>query len=147
MRGVNHTATLAQILRTAKEQFETGQRFVAQRDVQAAATAFDAMLFECARARRIVRDAPASVDLRVDRDEFSVVMEDVAKNRNVQEHWQDPINPRKPKTQQHTLPNGLTMAVDEVSLIIKGPQEIYKGKLNLYDVYCFLQQKITQMNK
>jgi predicted metal-dependent hydrolase len=101
-------------------------------------------VFECARARRIARHAPDSVRGHgIDPDEFSGVMGDVAAHRNVMEHWADVINPRKPKIHRHTTPEGLRITVDEVSWIIMGPEQIYKGKLNLYDVYVYIVAKLN----
>jgi predicted metal-dependent hydrolase len=101
-------------------------------------------VFECARARRIARHAPDSVRGHgIDPDEFSGVMDGVAAHRNVMEHWADVINPRKPKIHRHTTPEGLRITVDEVSWIIMGPEQIYKGKLNLYDVYVYIVAKLN----
>jgi hypothetical protein len=54
-------------------------------------------------------------------------MDEVADHRNVMEHWGDVINP-----------------VDEASIIILGPGEIYKGNLNLHDVYTYVLAKLKQ---
>ncbi|TPQ34279.1 hypothetical protein C2U70_17385 [Bradyrhizobium guangdongense] len=115
-------------------------------DVRSAHTAFDAMIFECARSRRIARDAPDEISrFGIDQDEFLAVMDDVARNRNVQEHWLDVKNPRTLRSHGRTTPAGLRIAVDETSLIVLGPEEIYKDQLNLYDVHRFIRQKIEQI--
>jgi hypothetical protein len=106
------------------------------------------MLFECARARRIARDAPSEVeDLGLDSKEFLGVMDDVAAVRNIMEHWADVINPRAQEPHEHITKAGLKIAVDASSIIILGRDEIYKGKLNLYDVYQYVVVKLEQMDR
>jgi hypothetical protein len=144
MSSVDHQQTFRSHLLNAKANFEAGQR--AMNDTRASIAAFDSMLFECARARRIARDAPEAVkNTGVDPAEFLGVMDDVAAHRNVMEHWGDVINPRAQNIYRHTSKAGLTIALDESSMIIMGPEEIYKGKLNLYDVYTYVVAKLTQM--
>lgn len=128
-------------LETAKSLFEAAL----DASGPAKLAALDSMLFECSRARRIARDAPEMVrNVGIDPDEFNGVMDDVAAHRNVIEHWADVIKPRKPKMHKRTTPGGLKIAVDETSWILVGPKEIYKGRLNLYDVYVYLIAKLGQ---
>jgi hypothetical protein len=133
-------------LQQAKKNFESLQRAIADQRSRDFPTFADAVLQECARAHRIARDAPDTVRaLGVDPDEFVGFMADVNQHRNVGDHWADAINPRKPKPHQHVSPDGLKIAVDETSVIVRGPTEIYKGKLNLYDVYCYIEAKLGQL--
>ena len=129
-------------LSRAKSFFETG---VQNSDIHAKIAAFDSMLFECARARRIARDAPDAVQgIAIDPTEFLGVMDEVAQLRNVMEHWGDVIRPREQQLHRHTTKQGLRVVVDESSIIIMGPEEIYKGQLNLHDVYTYIVAKLTQ---
>jgi hypothetical protein len=129
----------------AATYFETGQKYIGS-DSDAAIAAFDSMLFECARARRIARDSSANIEnLGLDSKEFLGIMDDVAAVRNVMEHWADVINPRTQKNHNHVSKGGLKISVDESSIIILGPEEIYKGPLNLYDVYRYIMLKLKKM--
>jgi hypothetical protein len=141
----DHAQTFKEHLLRATLLFKTGQNNIG-RDIEAALSAFDSMLFECARARRIVRDAPLDIQrLGIDTDEFLGVMDDVAATRNVMEHWADVKNPREKKSHLHESKDGLKISVDEVSFIILGPEEIYKGQLNLSDVNKYIVSKLAQL--
>jgi hypothetical protein len=129
-------------LLNAKALFETPRQ---GSDTRANVASFDSMLFECARARRIARDAPDAVQgIGIDPEEFLGVMDEVAEHRNVMEHWGDVIRPRAQTMYNHTTRAGLKIAVDESSMIIMGPEEIYKGQLNLYDVYTYIVAKLAR---
>ena len=125
MSSVDHQQLFRSHLLHAKEYFEAGR---ATNDTRASIAAFNSMLFECSRARRVARDAPEAVKkIGLDPTEFQGVMDEVAAHRNVMEHWGDVINPRAQKTHTHTSKAGLKIALDESSTIILGPEEIYKG--------------------
>src|SRR4051812_24356864 len=120
----NHQGIFRMRLYGAKSAFEEG---VAPHNTARKAS-FDSFLFECARARRIARDAPADIkSLGVDTDEFLAFMKEVAEHRNVAEHWGDVINPRSLTAHKTTTKSGLKIAVDESSLVYMGPEEIYVG--------------------
>jgi hypothetical protein len=79
--SVDHQQLFRSHLFDAKQYFEAGR---ATNDTRASIAAFDSMLFECARARRIARDAPVTVNtIGVDATEFLGVMDEVAAHRNV----------------------------------------------------------------
>ena len=61
------------------------------------------------------------------------------------EHWADVIRPRTPTMHRRTTPRGLKISSDETSWITIGPEEIYKGKLNLYDVYVYIVKKLNEV--
>jgi hypothetical protein len=125
----------------AKNYFEAARHA----EGPARTAAYSSMLFECARALRTARDAPEAVQSAgIDPAEFVGVMEDVRAHRNVMEHWRDVINPRAPKMHAQTTKGGLKIASDETSMIIVGPEEVYKGKLNLHDVYLYVVAKLDQ---
>ena len=108
---------------------------------------FNSMLFECSRARWIARDDPKLLEAcSLDRKEFLAVMDAVANLRNVVEHWQDPKDPRPLDATQHRI-GSLTVAVDEASFIILGPQTVLKGRLNLCDVYQFVCSALARFNE
>jgi hypothetical protein len=145
MSSVDHQQLFRSHLLHAKQYFEAGR---ATNDTRASIAAFDSMLFECARARRIARDAPETVNtIGVDATEFLGVMDEVAAHRNIMEHWGEVINPRAQKMHTHTSKAGLKIALDESSTIILGPEEIYKGNLNLHDVYTYLVAKLEQIGE
>jgi hypothetical protein len=98
--------------------------------------------------RRITRDAPDVIkSLGVNVDQFRDFMTEATNVRNVSEHWGDVINPRKPKPHSHISRAGLTLSVDETSLIVLGPEELYIGPLNVYDVYKFILLALEQLDK
>ena len=88
-----------QLLRDAKQRFEIVQKLITAgatiitdrrmgADIQKGM--IDSVLYLCARAKRIARDDPATVNaLGVDAAQFDAFMQDVAAVRNVAEHWQD----------------------------------------------------------
>ena len=127
---------------SAKRNFEAGQNG----PPSSSSASFDAMLFDCARAVRIARDAKAAVAaLGVDVEQFLASTNDVKVTRNVIEHWTDILKPRVPKLHSRVSNDGLKIAVDETSLIYMGPTEIYKGKLNLWEVYQFVTMVLERM--
>lgn len=131
-------------LQGAKAAFENG---VAAPPGHAKAS-FDSLLFECARAVRIARDAREDIKaLGIDPEEFLAFMKDVAQHRNVAEHWRDAINPRKLTQHEGISRQGITMSVDESALIYMGPTEVYVGKLNLHDVYQYVAAKLVQAGR
>src|SRR5436305_15286161 len=89
----DHAKAFILLLSTAKRNFETAQKA----DARSKTSALESMLFECARAKRIARDAPDAVEaIGIDPAEFTAFMEDVVNHRNVMEHWTDVIRPRAP---------------------------------------------------
>ena len=95
---------------------------------------------------RVSRDDPEGVKAHgVDADQFTAFMDDVARVRNVSEHWADAINPRKLKSHAHVSRDNLKLGVDETSLIVMGPTEIYVGPLNVHDVYLYITEIVTQL--
>jgi hypothetical protein len=140
--SADHQERFRSLLLQAKKYFEAGR----EAHGHASVAAFDSMLFECARARRIARDAPdALTAIGIDPAEFLGVMDEVAALRNVMEHWGDVINPRAQTVHSHTTQQGLKIKLDESSLIMLGPEQIYKGQLNLHDVYTYIIAKLEQI--
>lgn len=151
---MTHAERFRMFLTAAKSRFETAQLVasgvIKETNSHLAGAIIpalcDSFLFLCARANRIARDASAEIDaVGVSATQFKDFMKDVNDVRNVAEHWGDVINPRKTKTHTHTSQIGFKIGVDETSYIVLGPQEIYSGSLNLYDVYLFLGAMLERM--
>jgi hypothetical protein len=146
------------ILKQAKDHFEAAQSLINPtpsatpsdgiRSITLMRGMINSVLFDCARANRIARDDAAAVNsLGVDAGQFTAFMKDVADVRNVSEHWQDVINPRKPKSHSHTSTAGLKLGVDETSMITLSPTEIYVGPLNVHDVYLFITNTLNMIEQ
>jgi hypothetical protein len=140
-RDVDHKQEFKQHLSNAILSFESAQRQFGKPGDNAAKTAvIETMVFQCERARRIVRDEKiVSESLGFDQQRFLESTKDISTVRHVTEHGSDVKNPRPRKTYSHTTKQGLTIGVDEASLIFVGPDEIYKGPVNLHDVCLYIK--------
>jgi hypothetical protein len=144
-----------QLLQDAKQRFEDVQKLITAGDtiitdrrmgMDIQKGMVDSVLFLCARAKRIARDDPATVKaLGVDAAQFDAFMQDVSEVRNVAEHWQEVIKPRQPKPHQHVSSSGLSLSVEETSLIMLGPTEVYVSQLNVHDVYLYVVQTLEKI--
>jgi len=67
-----HRETFGISLQAAKRNFDTAQLQVSKQNYEPVKASLDAMLFECARARRIARDAPKEIKaLEIDTDQLA----------------------------------------------------------------------------
>jgi hypothetical protein len=147
---VDHEQLFRIFLTQAKRDFETAQSVVSAGPPgnMMVHSLLNSVLFQCTRARRIARDAPDVVkSLGVNVDQFRDFMRDATNVRNVSEHWGDVLNPKKRKSHSHISRAGLTLSVDETSLIVIGPDEFYIGPLNVYDVYSFIVLTLEEIDK
>jgi lysyl-tRNA synthetase class 1 len=146
--GADHSLQFKRHLLQAITHFEAAMRAREARDLRASSALIDSMLFECERARRIVRDdEQLSRSLGLDRQGFLNSMQNVSSIRHVIEHGADVKNPRQPKQHIHTTKQGLKISVDETSVIFFGPEEIYKGPINVYDIYVYIKSTLQMVDK
>lgn len=133
-------------LERARLAFERATR---SSDPIANAALFEQMLFECARARRIAKDDPASLkDVGLNPEEILIATANVARVRNTIEHWADPKKPRPLKDHKHVLPSGLKIAVDETStIVVRSDRATYKGDVDLYELYEFIVAQLTRLRR
>ena len=133
-------------LHSAKTTFETLARHISTRDYHAVPALVDSVLFSCARANRIARDAQDEIrQAGVNVDDFLAFMKTINIVRNVTEHWTDVEDPRPLKLHTHVSSDGLIGRVDETALHVRGPKEILKGPINVYDVYLYVCRTLTEI--
>lgn len=143
--GMNrrHGEAFVARLQSAKRQFECG---VAALNASSPAH-FAQMAADAFVARKIARDAPTEVAaIGIDVNEFLRETKAIADIRNVAEHTDDVVNPRKASVHSHTTPEGLRIATDETGLVVLGPTRIFRGPLNLYDTYVYISNKLTEID-
>jgi hypothetical protein len=138
---MGHKQEFKRHLASAISYFESAQRqFGKPGDNAAKRAVVDSMLLECERARRVIQqDKAVSEELGLDKDAFLASTKEASTTRHVIEHGRDVNNPRTGKLHSHTTKQGHKIAVHEGGLIFVNPEEIYKGPINLHDLYLYLK--------
>lgn len=160
--AIDPQQALAILLETASEQFKIGQRIITN-DIEIKFddkknidetllyyrskftiinALFKEFLFNCVRARRICEKGSGVLGiLDEDLDKFVKSLSDLTPVRNVNEHGFDlKDNRTKPKIYTHSQN---LYSLDDTSLIILGPEEIYMGPVNIFQKFKIIEQMIS----
>jgi hypothetical protein len=154
MQEIPPALAFAILLELACEQFEVLQRLI-RNEIQITCTPPDlgmcirssgciqlalgkSFVANVIRAHRICEHGAGYLTLdRQERRRFLNATPGVRHVRDVNEHGLDvPGNEEsKPSLHHHKLESMGSAAVDETSLLVRGPEKIFMGPLNLFDVY------------
>lgn len=93
------------------------------------------------RAYRVCRDGARHLAInKSERDRFKKSAEKILSVRDVNEHGYDVKKQKETsKPSMHTQASGNVM-LDETSMVIFGPEKIFMGPVNLFDVYCAIDR-------